>query len=48
MILTVTPNPAIDLTYTVPALALGNTQRVAAARSKAGGRCARTVSRIRS
>ena len=38
MILTVTPNPAIDLTYTVPALALGNTQRVAAARSRAGGK----------
>jgi 1-phosphofructokinase family hexose kinase len=38
MILTVTPNPAIDLTYTVPALVLGDSQRVDAARSRAGGK----------
>ena len=38
MILTVTPNPAIDLTYTVLALLLGDTQRVDAARSRAGGK----------
>ncbi|HUG50793.1 MAG TPA: hexose kinase [Terrimesophilobacter sp.] len=38
MILTVTPNPAIDLTYTVPALVLGDSQRVDGARSRAGGK----------
>ncbi|MEO7006940.1 MAG: hexose kinase [Terrimesophilobacter sp.] len=38
MILTVTPNPAVDLTFTVPALILGDTQRVDAARSRAGGK----------
>jgi 1-phosphofructokinase family hexose kinase len=38
MIITVTPNPAIDLTYTVPALILGDSQRVDAARSRAGGK----------
>ena len=37
MILTVTPNPAIDLTYTVPALVLGDSQRVDA-RAQPGGR----------
>lgn len=38
MILTVTPNPAIDLTYRVAALEPGETHRVAAPASRAGGK----------
>jgi 1-phosphofructokinase family hexose kinase len=38
MILTVTPNPAIDMTYTIPALDRGESQRVAAARTRSGGK----------
>jgi 1-phosphofructokinase family hexose kinase len=38
MILTVTPNPALDLTYHVDALEIGETHRVDAARSRAGGK----------
>lgn len=38
MILTVTPNPALDLTYHVDALAIGESHRVDAARSRAGGK----------
>jgi hypothetical protein len=38
MIITVTPNPALDLTYTVPAIELGETHRVAAAAVRAGGK----------
>ena len=38
MILTVTPNPAIDLTYRVDALEVGETHRVAAPAVRAGGK----------
>ncbi|WP_431278042.1 1-phosphofructokinase family hexose kinase [Leifsonia poae] len=38
MILTVTANPAIDLTYRVDALEVGETHRVAAPASRAGGK----------
>ncbi|AAT89653.1 ribokinase [Leifsonia xyli subsp. xyli] len=38
MILTVTPNPAIDLTYRVPALEAGETHRVAPPTARAGGK----------
>ena len=38
MILTVTPNPAIDLTYRVAALKPGETHRVAAPAARAGGK----------
>lgn len=38
MILTVTPNPAIDLTYTVDELDVGESHRVAAPASRAGGK----------
>jgi 1-phosphofructokinase family hexose kinase len=38
MILTVTPNPAIDMTYTIPALNLGESHRVAVARIRSGGK----------
>jgi fructose-1-phosphate kinase PfkB-like protein len=38
MIVTVTPNPALDLTYTVPAIELGESHRVAAAAVRAGGK----------
>jgi 1-phosphofructokinase family hexose kinase len=38
VILTVTPNPAIDLTYRVPALEVGGSHRVAAPASRAGGK----------
>ncbi|MDQ1587278.1 MAG: hypothetical protein QOJ77_443 [Microbacteriaceae bacterium] len=38
MIVTVTPNPALDLTYTVPRIHLGETHRVPAAASRAGGK----------
>lgn len=38
MILTVTPNPAIDLTWCVGALSPGETQRVPAGVSRAGGK----------
>lgn len=38
MILTITPNPALDETYDVDRLALGGTNRVAAPRSRAGGK----------
>ncbi|MBO1738780.1 1-phosphofructokinase family hexose kinase [Leifsonia sp. TF02-11] len=38
MILTVTPNPAIDLTYRVAALEPGETHRVAAPAARAGGK----------
>jgi 1-phosphofructokinase family hexose kinase len=38
MIVTVTPNPALDLTYTVPRFRPGETHRVPAAASRAGGK----------
>lgn len=38
MIVTVTPNPALDLTYVVPGIELGETHRVHAARVRAGGK----------
>ena len=38
MILTVTPNPALDLTYRVPALHPGETHRAAAPAERAGGK----------
>ena len=38
MIITVTPNPALDLTYRVPAVELGDTHRVPAAEVRAGGK----------
>ncbi|MDQ1607965.1 MAG: hypothetical protein QOE16_697, partial [Microbacteriaceae bacterium] len=38
MIVTVTPNPALDLTYTVARVQLGETHRVPAAASRAGGK----------
>lgn len=38
MILTVTPNPAIDLTYRVSSLEVGESHRVAAPASRAGGK----------
>lgn len=38
MIVTVTPNPALDLTYTVSGIELGETHRVGAARVRAGGK----------
>jgi 1-phosphofructokinase family hexose kinase len=38
MIVTVTPNPALDLTYTVARVHLGETHRVPAAASRAGGK----------
>ncbi len=38
MIVTVTPNPALDLTYHLDALHVGDTQRVAPARVRAGGK----------
>lgn len=38
MILTVTPNPALDLTYRVPALQPGETHRAAAPAVRAGGK----------
>ncbi|MFF1878305.1 1-phosphofructokinase family hexose kinase [Leifsonia sp. NPDC058230] len=38
MILTVTPNPAIDLTYRVPSLEVGESHRVPAPASRAGGK----------
>ncbi|GAA3859752.1 1-phosphofructokinase family hexose kinase [Leifsonia kafniensis] len=38
MIVTVTPNPALDLTYPVDAVRLGDTNRVAAASVRAGGK----------
>lgn len=36
--LTLTPNPAVDVTYLVPALAPGGSRRVAEARERAGGK----------
>lgn len=38
MIVTVTPNPALDLTYQVPIIDLGETHRVPAAAARAGGK----------
>ena len=38
MILTITPNPALDLTYRVPALQPGETHRAAAPSVRAGGK----------
>jgi 1-phosphofructokinase family hexose kinase len=38
MIITVTPNPALDLTYPLDAVRLGDTNRVAAASVRAGGK----------
>jgi 1-phosphofructokinase family hexose kinase len=38
LILTVTPNPALDLTYTIDSLMLGESNRVAGARVRAGGK----------
>ncbi len=38
MILTVTPNPAIDMTFTVTGLDVGESHRVAAAQVRAGGK----------
>ncbi|KRC49357.1 ribokinase [Leifsonia sp. Root227] len=38
MILTVTPNPAVDLTYTVDELDVGESHRVAAPAARAGGK----------
>ena len=38
MIITVTPNPALDLTYAVPSVALGESHRVASVSERAGGK----------
>ncbi|UYM04144.1 1-phosphofructokinase family hexose kinase [Solicola gregarius] len=38
MILTVTPNPAYDVTYAVPRVTLGDVHRVAEVRERAGGK----------
>ena len=38
MIVTVTPNPALDLTYTLPRVDLGESHRVPAAITRAGGK----------
>ena len=38
MIITVTPNPALDLTYAVPAVALGESHRVGSVCERAGGK----------
>lgn len=38
MILTITPNPAVDMTYHASAITLGTSHRVPAARSRAGGK----------
>ena len=38
MIVTVTPNPALDLTYLVPGIQLGETHRVPTAQARAGGK----------
>ncbi|MEW1952089.1 hexose kinase [Terrabacter sp. NPDC080008] len=38
MIITVTPNPALDLTYAVPAIALGESHRVTSVTERAGGK----------
>ncbi|MER7333885.1 MULTISPECIES: hexose kinase [unclassified Micromonospora] len=49
MILAVCPNPAIDVTYTVPDLVPGTSHRVTAARCRAGGKgvnVARVLSRL--
>lgn len=38
MIVTVTPNPALDLTYAVPTIALGESHRVGSVTERAGGK----------
>ena len=38
MIVTVTPNPALDITYAVPGVALGESHRVASVSERAGGK----------
>ncbi|WP_343994479.1 1-phosphofructokinase family hexose kinase, partial [Terrabacter terrae] len=38
MIITFTPNPALDLTYAVPAVALGESHRVGSVSERAGGK----------
>lgn len=38
MIITVTPNPALDLTYAVPSVALGESHRVSSVTERAGGK----------
>jgi len=38
MILTFTPNPALDITYAVPSVALGGSHRVASVSERAGGK----------
>jgi len=38
VIVTITPNPALDLTYRVPIIELGETHRVPAAAARAGGK----------
>jgi tagatose 6-phosphate kinase len=38
MILTLTPNPALDITYAVPSIALGESQRVGSVSERAGGK----------
>lgn len=38
MIVTVTPNPALDLTYAVPTVALGESHRVGSVTERAGGK----------
>ncbi|GAA2498228.1 hexose kinase [Terrabacter carboxydivorans] len=38
MIVTVTPNPALDITYAVPVVALGESHRVASVSERAGGK----------
>ena len=37
MIVTFTPNPALDITYAVPHVALGESHRVASVSERAGG-----------
>ncbi|MFI5841451.1 hexose kinase [Catenuloplanes sp. NPDC051500] len=46
-VLTVTLNPALDLTYDVPALLVGRSVRVAAVRSRAGGKGVNVASVVR-
>src|SRR3954449_6470576 len=38
VVLTVTPNPAVDVTYTVPGIHLGASHRVPAPLNRAGGK----------
>ncbi|MBM2618564.1 hexose kinase [Actinoplanes sp. LDG1-06] len=46
-VVTVTLNPALDITYAVPALAVGSSVRVEAVRSRAGGKGVNVASVVR-